>query len=321
MATYKKIHKYSKILDILYPSRRRNLCCWDFCGQQICTNFWNRYTSRIRNIKKNIIGTQGRIQFFIAYHEHSKTTVEIIKKAYGRDSKTLGRCSYASGYLIIDDPQESRIADIATARTHLRDGYPDIWELKDRAENECKKKINEIRIIWAEIKTLISTEMEREIEATGTHLILKPSLFTEREYPISCYYNEILSQIVNEIRMRLDNKLPKLLEVRYEFESTGNPANGSLTMCVLSFGKTGVKLCKVKESELNEIKSRVEKLLHDIHLRDKISRALELKDDLFTNEKRKDFFVKIDELWNNIYLESQNLNQNAKCSLCPFKEY
>lgn len=220
----------------------------------------------------------------------------------------------------MDDPQESRIADVATARTHLRDGYPSLWKVKNEAEHECKKKIGEIRATWAEIESIISTELEREIENTGTRLVWKPSLFTEREYPVSCYYREVISEIVNEIKMRLDNKIPKLLEARYEFESTGNPGNGSLTMCVLSFGENGMKLCKVKESELNEIKSRIEKLLGDIHVKDRISRVLGLKDDLLTNEKRNEFFAKIDELWNNVYLESQSLNQNAKCTLCPFKE-
>lgn len=322
MGVYKKIHKCSKILDNLYNGWRWHIYYWDFLGQQIRTNFGHWNTGCVRNIKKNIIGTPGRIQFFIEYHEHSKITVEIIKKAYGRDSKTLGRCLFASGNVIIDDPEESRIADIAIARTHLCEGYPSIWSLKNEAENESRKMIDKIRTAWSEVKSIISTELEHEIDNTGTKLIRKPSLFNEREYPVDCYYREVIPEIVNEITMRSAGKIPKLLETRYEFEPRSSPSdNTPVTMCVLSFGKNGLKLCRVKEPVRKDIMSRIDELLASSQLNERISRVRDLIDNFVMNKKRSEFFSKIDELWNDIYIESQSLSQNARCSLCPFKEY
>lgn len=319
---YKKSHKYSEILDNLYSWWRGSFYCGYFHRQQICSSIWHWYTSFIRNIKKNLINPPGRIQFFIEYHEHSKCTVEIIKNGYGRKSNSLGICQYASGKIIVNEPRESKIADIGSARIHLHDGYPQLWKLKDEAESECKQKIDEIKNLVIEIDSIISSELERKIEATDTQLIRKPALFTsQREYPVSCYYDDIYSEIIDEIKTRLDGKLEAHLELDFKFEPTGSAAAGDLTMCTLSFGKNGKMLCKVREVEYDEIRSRIEKLVVNLHLKDRVSKVLKFKNDLETNEKRTEFFKRIDDLWNNIYLESQSLNRKAKCPLCPFKEY
>jgi len=309
-------------LDNLYSWWRGSFYCGYFRRQQICSGIWHRYTSFIRNVKKNIINTPGRIQFFIEYHEHSKSTVEIIKNGYGRKSNSLGNCQYVSGKIIINEPRESEIADIGTARIHLHDGYPELWKLKDEAGSECKYKIDEIKNLMTEIDSIISSELERKIEATSTKLVRKQALFSsEREYPVSCYYDDISSEIVNEIKMRLDGKIEARLELDFKFEPTGSAATGDLTMRTLSFGKNGKTLCKVREAEYDEIRSRIEKLRVNSHIKDRVSKVLEFKNDLETNEKRIKFFKRIDDLWNNIYLESQSLNRKAKCPLCPFKEY
>lgn len=319
---HKKIHKYSKILDNLHFSWDRSFHSWDFLRKQIRTSIWDRYSSHIRNIKTNIFSTQGTIQFFIDWHEHSKDTVQIIKDGYGRTSKILGNCKYASGSIVIDEPQESRIADIGSARTHLRNGYPDIWKLKDEAESECKQKIGEIMSVWNKIKSIISSELERNIETTNTHLVPRPSLFqNEREYPVSCYYEDAIPEIVNEIKMRLDSKIAASLELKFTFESAGSVESGDLTLRTLSFGEYGNKLCKIKETEYNEIKSRIERLLENLYLKDRVSKIIRLKDDLTMNEKRNEFFNKIDRLYDDIYYESKSLDIRGKCNLCPFRDF
>ncbi len=319
---YKKNYKYSEILGTLYSWWRGSFYCGYFRRQQIRPSIWNCYPGHIRNIKKNIISTPGRIQFFIQYHEHSKTIVEIIKNGYGRKSNTFGNCQHASGRIITLEPLESKIADIGSARIHLRDGYPELWKLKEEAESKCKIKINEIKNIVNEIDLRISSELERKIDTTNTQLVRKQSLFSsKREYPVSCYYDDVVPEIVDEIKMRLDGKMEARLELDFKFEPTGSATTGDLTMRILSFGKNGKKLCQVRESEYDEIKCRIERLLDDIQLKKKISKVFDLKNDLETNENRTKFINMIDDLWDKIYLESQSLNRKAKCPLCPFKEY
>jgi hypothetical protein len=205
---YKKIQKYSEVLDNLYFDWRRHFYHRNFLRQQIHTSIGHRCISFIRNVEKKISSTHGGIQFFIDYHKHSKDTVQIIKDGYGRTSNTLGSCEYHDGYMRIRAPEESKIADIGSARNHLRDGYPNIWKLKDEAESASRQKIEEIENLINEIKSRISSELERKVETTNTKLVLKPALFSsQREYPVSCYYDNTTQEIVNEIKMRLDGKI------------------------------------------------------------------------------------------------------------------
>lgn len=146
-SVYKKIQAYSEILDNLYSWWRGSFYRGYFRRQQICSSIWHWYTSFNQNAKKNIINAPGRIQFFIEYHEHSKSTVEIIKNGYGRKSNSLGNCQYVSGKTIINEPRESEIADIGTARIHLRDGYSELWKLKDEASLSAGIRLMKSRIL------------------------------------------------------------------------------------------------------------------------------------------------------------------------------
>ncbi len=95
----------------------------------------------------------------------------------------------------------------------------------------------------------------------------------------------------------------------------------NLAMYKVSFGENGKILCKVmREDDYDEIKSRIEKLLLDTDLKSKLSKFFELKNELESNQKRKNFFAEIDKLYQDIFYETKSLSMSGKCGLCPFKE-
>jgi hypothetical protein len=85
----------------------------------------------------------------------------------------------------------------------------------------------------------------------------------------------------------------------------------------LSFGEQGAILVAVKDEHKVEIMQRIEKLLFDPDLNNMVSKFTQLKNSLDTNEKRNEFFKKIDNLYKLVYLEGESLNK-VKCgNLCP----
>lgn len=313
-----KINKYAKTIDIFSLERGVHFHLWNFLRKQIRSTSRYRNFGWIRNCEKIFLNAEDSIQFFIDYHNHSKDTVQIIKDGYGITSYTLGRYD---GYMIVHAPEESKIPDIGSARSHLRDGYPDLWELKLGAEYECGQKIKEVENLINEIKSRVSSELERKIKTTDTKLVIKSVLFSsQREYPVSCYYDYTIQEIVNEIKMRSDGKIHENLSKHIEYVRGSSVERRDLAMYKISFGENGKRLCELRENDYDEIHSRIEKLLIDSDLKNKISELSKLKSELDANPKRNKFFVEIDKLYRDVTYETKSLNMSGKCGLCPFKE-
>ena len=61
------------------------------------------------------------------------------------------------------------------------------------------------------------------------------------------------------------------------------------------------------------------KLLSDVEMKDMVSKYIQLKNSLDINEKRNEFFKKIDSLYKTVYLEGESLNKKGECSQCPLE--
>jgi hypothetical protein len=258
--------------------------------------------------------------FSINYHKHSKEIVKIIKSGFGGESGILGRCNDENGILIIQKPREPEIEDIGLARSHLQNGYPDYWKLEEEAVRDSVKILEEIRQIKDNFETKVIKVMEQILTKSQSTPVRKDSHYTlQTELFQSCYYDDLITELFYEIRIRKRGKLPRKLIPGFSFVRNGVEQNQ--TTYQLSFEQNGKALVSVKEEDREEIKSRIEGLLLDPSLKDMVCRYTTLKDRLDENKNRKEYFQKIDDLHKSIYLEGQSLNKEGKCSLCPLEPY
>jgi hypothetical protein len=77
----------------------------------------------------------------------------------------------------------------------------------------------------------------------------------------------------------------------------------------------------VKKDDLEEMKTRIIRLTSDSDLQALISKIHKLINELNTNERRNDFFVKIDALYEWIYMKGKLLNEKGRCNACPAKSW
>jgi hypothetical protein len=160
--------------------------------------------------------------------------VKVIKEGFGIDSEILGNCIYDKGIIEIDYPKEPEIPNIGLARHHLKSGYPNIWKLKEEAESESKTKLLEIEKIKNNFDSKIGIELEKQTE-TGTNLVRKDNYFFHiSEVFESCYYNNLISELFDEIKMRKENRQPRNLSPGYEFPRK-DAEGGTLNAYKLSF--------------------------------------------------------------------------------------
>jgi hypothetical protein len=136
----------------------------------------------------------------------------------------------------------------------------------------------------------------------------------------SCYYKILISEIFREINMRSHDSQPRYLSIGYKFPRTRNDKDEELILefCELSIGNA--LIATGSESDIKELKSRVEKsLLLDSNLQQIVQQYNQLKYNLDTNQKRNEFFENIDNLWKKVFFEGESLNKDGMCKLCPLK--
>lgn len=312
-----------------YPEKMANtgrhrsdfVCCRSLFKQQISSIPWCSNGNWIRNIKQIISLKEESLRFFRDYHNHSKEIVKIITDGFGRTSGILGDCKYHSGLVIIERSKEPEIGDIGLARNHLRDGYPDIWKLKTEAELESNGIIKEIENVKTDFESKIIHEMERETDETHTKLVRKDYLSSLSDIFQSCYYNELISEIFYEIDIRMSGKKPRYLYPHFDHPTIRDNEGKEHAIIVykLSFGEQGDIMIVIQEKDKVDIQSRINRLLSNADLNDMVSKYTQLKNRLDTNERRNEFFKKIDSLYKTIYLEGESLDNKGKCSQCPLE--
>ena len=304
-------------MDIIHTDRSSPFPVRNSIRQQIHTIWRCSDRSWIRNVKQSIINAEGSLQFFREFHDHSAYIAKIIQTGFGKQSGILGDCKYHNGLIQIQKPKEPEITHIGLARKHLQEGYQDIWKLKTEAESDSDKLLANLEKVKISFESKVTGEMERETDQTHTKLIRKNYLDSLSEIFQSSYYNELISEIFYEIEIRKLGKQPRELYPSFGFAKIPYSGGKEEPVYKLSFGKEAPILVAVKEEMSGEIKSRIEKLLLDSELTNMVSKFTELKNSLDTNQKRKEYFKKIDNLYKTIYLDGESLNKKIRCNLCP----
>lgn len=189
---------------------------------------WNR------NIKQITVCAKKSLRFFRAYHNHSKEIADIIQNGFGRQSGILGDCKYNTGIIEIQYPKEPEIEDIGLARHHLQNGYPHIWELKKEAESASRTILSEIENLKNDFDSKITTELEKETKTCAILMRKENYLSILSEVFRSCYFNVLISEIFDEIKMIKDGKQGRDLDPDWDFTSDNQ------SLYKLSLGKVAL---------------------------------------------------------------------------------
>jgi hypothetical protein len=97
--------------------------------------------------------------FFLNYHKHSKEIVKIMKSGFGEESGVLGRCNDRNDVVTIQRLQEPEIEGIGFTRSHLPNGYPKYWKLKEDAVSDSSKILSQIEQIMDSFETKVVNVM------------------------------------------------------------------------------------------------------------------------------------------------------------------
>ncbi len=84
---------------------------------------FKHYVSTLSNYIKN---SREETQFFSKHADHSKQIVKTLKNGYGKQQILGNRY-----ILYIIFPKEPEVEDIGNGNSHLKSGYPELWELKN----------------------------------------------------------------------------------------------------------------------------------------------------------------------------------------------
>jgi hypothetical protein len=259
--------------------------------------------------------------YFIKFHKHSKDIVKIIKNGFGEGSGILGNLTDEHGINIIQRPKEPEIEDIGSARDHLQYGYPEYWTLKDESVSDSKEILGKIQRVKDDFESRIVKEMEQKTGMTNSTLVRKTNYYQSgNELFQNCYYDDLISEIFYEIKMRKEGKMPRQLYLGFDFP-TNHAGEYTGTAYKLLFGENCAILVRVKEEDSGEIKSRIEKLLLNSDVDNMIDRYITLKESLNANKKRSEFFQSIEGLFKSILFEGESLDKRGKCNLCPLEPY
>jgi hypothetical protein len=255
------------------------------------------------------------------YHKHSREIARIIKKGFGEESGILGNCIDKNGIVNIQTPNEPGIEDIGPARSHLQYGYPSYWALLEKAISESKETLRDIQIAIGNFESNIVNEMKRNTEKTGTTLIRRNTYESSlAELFQACYYDDLVTEIFYEIKIKKEGKRPRQLVPGFDFlpNEIGERAG---SVYKLSLGESVKVLVRVKEADKEDVKLRIEKLLSDPYRNSMVCRYIELKECLDKNNNRINYFQNIENLYRSVYSEGESLNKTGKCTLCPLEPY
>ena len=119
---------------------------------------------------------------------------------------------------------------------------------------------------------------------------------------------------IYELYLKRSGKKPRHLHPHYDYakvqDNEGNEQD--IPVYELSFGEHGDILITVREEDKDDVKSRIGRLLSNPNLNNVVSKYTELKNSLDANQKRLEFFNKIDSLYKAVYLDGNSINKKTK---------
>jgi hypothetical protein len=258
------------------------------------------------NFNGDFKSKEQRQRFFSEYRSHSKAIGKVISEGFGRTPNLMGHCDYQNGCLDRVDPKDYQSTEnVGLGRQHLQKGYPEIWKKKQQLEKEILVIHNEISDVVDEFQQIISSSIPKEFKIRDSHPPKYLPYYDDRH---TYWY------LFEQMNMKLNGNpilQPSFREEKIHLAKPDDTMVSVETFCLfmklpLAFGD---------RVQLEEFRKVLDGLILNQQINELVHEYKNLETELSTLGK-EDYYTDIDNLWNEIYENGNELQGKGACRNC-----
>jgi hypothetical protein len=283
---------------------------WFYIASDIKKLFsqWNNYWrySNLYTFNNNFCNfpTNKIRQFFSFYAGHSEELINIALSAYGN----LNFLGSVNEFTFVD-AREPSIKHIGLFNSHLREGYPEIQNLKDEAFRISIIHINNIRNIKKDFEARINTIIQTNTDFKD--YVKRNNKDISNKY----YYPDIILEVFREIRNQNNNISRKLIPITLDNKIIYAYFEQDTTKKLLSNKYEYSKI----DDHYQEFKKIIDMLTNDTELRELVNRYNTEVTRFRSIQEGIEFSNFIRQLHENV-VNQTNEELNGFCRICKLRK-
>jgi hypothetical protein len=245
-------------------------------------------------------------EWLIGYRQHSHDIGEIIYYEWHKPSR-LASCKYYGGRFEFIPASDPIGENVGLARTHLVNGYPEVWKTYMKARAESSDICSKIKKIIDSFEQKIIATVEAE--TSGHNLVRRDINYSGKRCEDLHYYvdRHIFEAVFDLVQDRIENKPPRQLNkvlVNFNFDGVTCPAFSLSLLNGLGCGN---------EMEMDELRNRIENLINNPAIRSLVEQYNQKIENLYNNEYKKSYRDEIQNIWTDINDNGELLKADGEC--------